>query len=123
MEEKIHFKYDANIKMLQQTVEPPVEDYRILKMTNLQPFSVKWQTRDGNQDSLLVYLDFNEEVVYNKDYKNLGDTNLGKAILEVLEQKKTKAMDPIIPLDALNDIINARKNAQEGHQNARETAF
>ncbi len=121
MEEKTNFSYEANMKLSVDipTVEPPVEDYRILYMSNLQPMSVKWQTKDGNRDSLLVFLDFFEEVVYDLNFKKLNETNLGKAILEVLHQKKANAVKSHLPDEAVEKIFNTKQQVYDERPDAR----
>jgi hypothetical protein len=128
MEEKAHFKHEANIKLTHEedgkhTTEQD-GNYTISRILHLQPMAVKWENDTGGKGVTLVCLDFYEEIVYSvgwgSDLININDTNLGSAVLEVLKQKKTNAQKSSVPKRAIDDILNSKKKSEEERPNARE---
>jgi len=119
-----HFKYNANINLknimtnCEDSIEPSIEDYRITYMSHLQPMSIKWQTKDGKSGNLIVYLDFNSEIVYSSDYSKL-ESNLGLAIIQVIKQKKSSLVSSTLPNELIDQVINTRNKIFEGRPDAK----
>jgi hypothetical protein len=126
MEEKAHFKHEANIKLSMDGLEEHKSsgaEYTIIRMSNLQPMATKWLATTGETGTSLVYLDFYESIVYDQKFCNINDTKMGSAILEILNKKKSNTQNTTVPLDALDSVMQAKKTAEEGKPDARKLQF
>jgi len=121
MEEKTHFKHEANIKLYEMSAMLDESNYTIVRMSNLQPMATKWFNKDNQHQGLeLLYLDFYEEVVYNKNFENINDRKLGQAVLEVIKQKKIDTQKHNLPQGIIENLLDTKKQAEEGRPSARE---
>lgn len=120
MTEKNDFNYTANIQ-LNKTLTPSDEgaECRIIEMSPLAPFFVKWQKKLPDETVIsgegVVYLDFYN----NKVYENLNKVELTplieKSILDVIASKKAHAVDKSLILsdDLIDQVTSNRRQMKE----------
>lgn len=117
MEEKAEFHYQGEYRL--NSGQMP-EFNRVLLMSNLQPMSVQWEDVELNQHTTIFHLDFLNEIVYDRMFKNASQSALGEAILQILREKKQEAMKPIFPEGYVESILGNKNQIFEKRPDARK---